>query len=212
MRFKLTTLVFSGIVFIILGCSSLTKGPGKEFGIEQFNRLMLGVDSKESIKKTVGSPSEVATDTWVYHVEGVPKLWLFFENDLLVSVSWSVWESDKVNEVRNLLEKFEGNWAVIKEPMANPHRAPSMCYLEDLSNGRRVEVDGHKKTVDELFKWQPNANAPSIKQRLLKQVGKEFCIAGLCSKVTNPEAWKHNHCEWLEQLVAEIKKKSIESK
>lgn len=127
---------------------------------------------------------------------------LYFESDVLISKSWNVNEEDKESSIISVLENIKGSWTVIKEPMTNPHAAPSLCYLEDLKAGRLVKVDGNNKKVSEISVWVPDENEKSIKVQLSKNVGKEFCIAGHCSKVTNPEARAHNQCEWLEQLVA----------
>jgi hypothetical protein len=200
---KKAIVVMSMITGIItlLGCASLQTKQFLDFGTKEFKQLRVGVDTKDRVKGRLGLPDDDSGDRWVYHLREAPKLWLFFDNDVLSSASWSVWEADTANNVEALLREFDGDWQVIKEPMTNPHSAPYLCYLEDLKNGKRVEIDGNKKSVSEVTTWQPHLNDKSIKDQLVRNMGKEFCIAGHCSKVTNPEAWAHNQCQWLEQLV-----------
>lgn len=85
--------------------------------------------------------------------------------------------------------------------MSNPHRAPNDCYLENLRLGKRVKFNAQEKQVEEISIWKPSSSDKSIKLSLAKNVGKEFCVTGKCSKVTDPGAWKHDHCAWLKELV-----------
>ncbi len=203
MREKLIIIASLIIGFMApLGCVSSQTEQFSKFGMKEFNSLRLGVDTTKSVSSRLGLPSESRPTQWVYHLRKVPKLWLVFENDVLSSASWSIWDEDAVNQVETLLREFHAEWTVIKEPMTNPHTAPNLCYLEDLKNGRRVEVNGFKRKISELTIWRPQATDKSAKNRLSQNLSKEFCIGGLCSKVTEASAWEHNHCDWLERLVS----------
>ncbi|MBX3021471.1 MAG: hypothetical protein KF799_07305 [Bdellovibrionales bacterium] len=191
------------IISVLSSCSLVKKKQFNEFGVKEFTHLRVGVDSKESLRGKLGTPDESHSDQWIYYLRGTPRLSLVFENDNLSSASWSIWEGDSIEDIKTLLEEFRGNWRVIREPMVSPHAAPHLCYLEDLKNGKRAEVHGYTKKVSELTIWRAATNDRSIKDYLIGNLGKEFCIAGHCSKATDSSTWEHNHCEWLEQLLSE---------
>ena len=199
----------------ILSCSTIWKPSSIKLSHQNFSELKVGVDNLEKTKLKFGRPDEVyflgkekqivdnsKNEQWIYSDEGLNRLYLYFELGVLVSKSWNVKEGERESSVRQVLKDYEANWTVIKEPISNPHSGPTECYLEDLQNGKMVKVNGYKKTTSEISIWIPNKKEKSIKDHLSKKVGKEFCIAKNCSRVTNPDAWEYNHCEWLEKLVA----------
>lgn len=185
----------------MLGCESIQKQNSSDIGIDTINKLLVGTSKVSDIKNKIGRPDKVNGGNWIFNLDNVPKLRLRMENNILTFLSLSVWESDSYKNVEYLLGKFPGDWSVIKEPMSNSHNGPTICYLEDLKGGKRIRIHGYKKFVERITKWKPEKNQISIKKHLYKNVGKEFCIASSCSKVTDPDAWKHNHCEWLEKLI-----------
>ncbi len=208
-----------GLLVTLLGCSSLRNTNSIKISYSKFEALNVGGMTAEEVRQALGTPDKtyyIGKENriveksekwqWIYEVKNLNKLYLYFESDVLVSKSWNVDEEDKESSVKNVFEYIKGNWVVVKEPMTNPHAAPNQCYLEDLKSGHLVKVNGNSKKVSEISAWVPAKNEKSIKEQLHMNVGKEFCIAEHCSKVTSPEAWKHNQCEWLEQMVAEQKK------
>lgn len=198
------------VVFLFVGCGTL-KRDKQRFNIELFNEIEIGSTKKSEVEQWLGKPDRIADGQWTYKSEGSQKMWISFESNIVDSVSMSVWENNKVKSVELLLQEFSGKWTVLKEPMSNPHLAPSLCFLEDLDNGKRVRIAGYKKNVEHITKWKPTKDQKSIKGFLYRNVGKEFCIAGSCSKVTDSDVWKHNHCEWLEKRVA-IKQEPVRNK
>lgn len=203
-------LFIYSLLFLFLGCESLSIEE-RVIGVEEFDRVKLGYSSRVEIENKFGKPEEKTEKQWVYHSAGVEKLWIDFSGSVAISVSMSIWESDEINSPKVLVGKIQGDWKVLKEPMSNPHAAPSLCYLEDLRKGRRIEVSGYSKRAKFISKWKPSRDDKSIKEFLYRNVGKEFCIGSSCSKVTDPDAWKHNHCEWLVKLVAKIKASSVKN-
>lgn len=198
------------IIFFVLSCESL-KEKEKIFSIDQFNQIQISSMNKNEVEQLLGKPDRKSDNQWTFKFKGSEKLSIIFKNDTVDSVSMAVWEKDKVQSVDILLDNFAGDWTVLKEPMSNPHSAPSLCYLEDLNRGYRVRVGGYQKNVEQISKWKPTSDKKSIKEFLDRNIRKEFCIAESCSKVTYPDAWEHNHCDWLERLVA-AKQDSVRKK
>lgn len=192
-------------IIYLLGCQSLQENE-KKINIKQFSEIIIGITKKIEVERMLGKPDKVNKERWGYRVASAEKMWIAFKDNKVSSVSMSVWESDEIRDVELLLQSFLGNWVVFKEPMSNPHSAPSLCYLEDLDQGKRVRINGYGKTVEHIAKWKPEKTQKSIKEYLYSNVGKEFCVADHCSKVTNPTAWKHNHCEWLKKIVNKVSK------
>lgn len=189
------------VVFCVIGCESL-KESKKNFSIDHFNQIEISTMNKNEVKQLLGKPDRKSANQWIFESQGSEKIWISFKNDIVDSVSMAVWERDNVNSVNLLLDQLAGQWRVLKEPASNPHAAPALCYLEDLNRGYRVRVGGYKKNVEQISKWKPTNDTKSIKEFLNRNVGREFCIEESCSKITDPGAWEHNHCDWLESLVA----------
>ncbi len=188
-------------MFTLLGCESMQKRDSSAISIDTINDLLVGISKVSEVKSKIGEPDSVGGNNWIFNLDNAPRLRLRMENNILTSVSLAVWEGDPYKKVGYLLDKFSGEWTVIKEPMSNPHAGPTICYLEDLKGGKRIRIHGYKKLVERIIKWKPEVGQVSIKKHLYRNVGKEFCIASSCSKVIDPDAWKHNHCGWLEKLV-----------
>lgn len=189
------------VVFLFMGCETLIEGK-QNLNLEQFNKLGAGIAQKSEVEQLLGKPDRIDGGQWIYESDGSEKMWVSFENNIVNAVSMSVWEEDKFKSVESLLPSFTGSWTVLKEPMSNPHLAPSLCYLEDLENGKRIRINSYKKNVEYIAKWKPTKDQGSIKDYLYRNVGKEFCIANSCSKVTDPDAWEYNQCAWIEKIVA----------
>ncbi|MDC0980251.1 hypothetical protein OAQ84_00800 [Bdellovibrionales bacterium] len=171
--------------------------------------LKVGVDMESAVISKLGLPKEklIRKDKefgagkmfqWNYDISGYNRLSVFLVDNVLQSVSWDIWESDPEFKIENILSKVDANFEIIKEPVRNPHAMPSKCYLVDNKKGISIKVDSYKKAAIFLSFWNPKL---SKKTKWFDDSTPEFCIAGLCSKVTDPKAWKHNHCEWLEKLV-----------
>lgn len=203
-----------GLLVTLLSCSSIRKASLAKVSYSKFRALNVGEVTTEEAKQALGSPDKIHylgkenriveksdKGQWIYKDKGLNKLYLYFESDVLISKSWNVNEEDKESSIEKVLRDIKADWAIVKEPMTNPHAGPTQCYLEDLKRGKMVKVHGYKKKVSEISVWIPTKNEKSIKEHLYRNVGKEFCIAGHCSKVTDPEAWEHNHCEWLKKMV-----------
>ena len=197
------------MTFLIGSCGTMMKHNISHFNLKDFGQLKVGLDTEKTVKNKLGTPDEKSTrgnsKYWAYNLRKVPKLELFFDKGVLTMVVWGIWDSDPETSIAYFLSNVKGNWRVIKEPVTNPHALPFMCYLEDLNLGKRVYIHGHKKIVEELSKWKPSKEDISIETHLLKKVGKEYCIGGFCSKVTNPNLWGHDHCKWLEDEVIKHK-------
>ena len=77
---------------------------------------------------------------------------------------------------------------------------PTKCYLVDEKKGISVLVNAYKKAPSFISFWNP---AMGKNKKWFDDSTPEFCIAGHCSRVTDPDAWKQNHCGWLEKIVGE---------
>ncbi len=199
------------ISFFVAGCVTLFNKSKSEFTVDELLKLKISVDTSEVIKKRLGNPHEKIfyssqvkggekSEKWIYIFEKTPKLWLFFKGGILEHASLGVWDRDNVSSVGGLLSQLEGQtWSIVKEPVRNPHSMPNMCMLVSERLGINVKVNSMMRRVDEINLWNP-----SIKRKIkwFDDSVPEFCIANHCSNVTDPNAWEHNHCEWLEEIVA----------
>ena len=199
-------------VCVFCFCCTTTSMKNKEDrGWQDFSRLDVDLDTQQSVREKLGSPTEVSEridkklnkkiEQWVYKKDNSPKFFAVFVDGVLRSTFMSVWESEKESNLNELLSKFSGDWKVIPEPITNPHAMPTMCYLVDEDNGRRIKVHGHKMVVEFVSKWAPKI---LITKDLSKPKRPEFCIADVCAKVSEGNKWNTNHCDqlsvWLKQF------------
>jgi len=206
MKLLQVKILFTFLLFIS-GCISNQKLNRKgNIEIETLRVLLRNKSNKKVLIDRFGKPKEKKQDRWVYYKRMTPKVWLFFKKDKLSHISYSIWEDENLETPNVFLNKINGNWTVITEPWSNPHAGPHLCYLEDLKSGKRAEVNSYKKTISDISIWTPTKKDKSIKEYLYSKVGKEFCIASSCSKITDPHLWDSDHCRWLKDLVLKHKK------
>lgn len=168
------------VVLILTGCVLAKVKDKNTISYSKVKLLKVGVDSEKSIK-------------------GYERLFLEVKGGVLKSVHWSIWDEDDEFNVGVLLSKVNANFKIIKEPVTNPHRMPSMCYLVDNNTGISIKVSTPKHSAESISFWEPS----SMKgKKWFDDSTPEFCIANHCSRVTDPGAWKYNHCEWLEKLIS----------
>lgn len=205
---KLTQLL---TCFVFVSCATNSMKNKESRSWEDFSHLEVSTDTRERVRKKLGPAVETSENTdknldkkierWIYTKNGVPKFFAVFMDGILQSTSMSVWESEEESNLKLLLAKFAGNWKVILEPQVNPHALPTMCYLVDEENGRKIKIHGHKMVVGLVSKWAPKM---LVTEDLTKVNRPEFCIADVCAKVSEGSEWKSDHCdqlkEWLKQF------------
>ena len=188
MKILLTLILLS-----IINCS-IPQKKEKYFGDwNLFSQIEINKDTQESIRKKLGKPDEIKMEhvaeneaQWNYFRNGVPKIWIYFKNDVVRSVSMSVWEEEDVQVLTYLLKNFQGQWRVEKEPVTNPHAMPSQCYLIDEKQGREIEIDSYKKSVESIL----SQDAKLFKKNKSEQ-----------KKIKTYKGWDYDHCAWLKDFL-----------
>lgn len=198
-------------IFQLLGCSILNNISAPKISFEGFMNIKVGKMKMKNIKNKYGKPSnrhEIEkkyigyenASQWVYKRDGYSRLYITFESEVVRSAFWDVRDNEVEENIEKLLEKVKSKkWLVVKEPARNPHAMPSKCKLVSNERGISILIEGYEKKVSSISLWKPSTMK---NQKWFDDSTPEFCIANHCSKVTDPNAWKHNHCEWLEKLVA----------
>ena len=214
--------IVSLLVYLTAGCSTLSlKG---DFGFEDIASIKPNEANKKTILTKFGQPDKKETlppekgnfkepiEYWGFKKGKVVRLHIAFANEKLQSIAYDIYEEDPEYDLATLLGKINGQYQIIKEPVRNPHSMPTKCYLVDEKKGISVLVNAFKKAPSFISFWNLEVGKD---KKWFDDSTPEFCIAGHCSRVTDPDAWKHNHCEWLEKLVVKTKgtsKKSSNSK
>lgn len=202
--------VFIYLIPICLSLGCATVAPKDKFKFSDVRSYQLKVLTQSDFIKKLGQPDKKEhlpegidsfkkpIDYWEYESKGALRLHLTFFEEKLISVAYDIYEKDPEYNLAILLKKLDGNFKVIKEPARNPHAMPSMCYLVDEKKGVSVLVSAVKRAPEVVSFWLPEL----VKNpKWFDDSTPEFCIAGHCSRVTDPDAWKYNHCEWLEKLI-----------
>jgi hypothetical protein len=210
---KISKIFLLGLLIILSSCSS-TPTLFMQASFEKFKSLLVGETTTEEVINVLGSPDKTIylgkenqivgksdRSQWVYKVKDLDKLYLYFDSNILTSKSWNVDKYGDESSVAKVLRDIPANWKVVSEPITNPHAAPINCYLEDLGKGILIKVHGFDKYVSEVSIWSPTKHEKSIQENLLRNVGKEFCLAGRCSKASTQKPWNHDQCEWLRKMV-----------
>ena len=203
------SFVFCLFVCLFASCSTILSKKSPSF--ENMMELSPGQSSKKEVLARFGKPDEKdflprkeiqskePLEFWAFKKGKAIRFHMTFLKNKLQSMAYDIYEEDPEFNLKFLLDKVDGQFQVIKEPVRNPHAMPSKCYLVDEKKGVSILVGSYKKAPSFVSFWNPSLGK---KKKWFDDSTPEFCIAGYCSRVTDPDAWEYNHCEWLEKMVA----------
>lgn len=185
------------LLTFVVSCSVFQKEEEYLSDWSLFSQLEISKDTFESVEKKFGSPDKIITEDmneyigpkevqWNYNRKGVSKILTYFKEGMLESASMDVWEGEDVLVLAHLLDRFPGKWKVEKEPVTISHAMPSKCYLVDEPQGKEIEIDGYKKTVESISKRNPKISQEEWRG---------------AKKLKTYSGWEHDHCAWLKDFL-----------
>lgn len=179
---KIITVVF----LFLIGCVNTQKHttPAK-LSLSVVESLKIGKQTMKDVTTILGEPTERIDlskipraqkmgTVWQYNEGEYPRISLFFENDIVKSVTWKVHDGDLEQSMDVVKKRYPYNWRISVVPPSTAHASPEICRLTDKGSGLSIDVRASVRQVTSITRSLSN-NSP----------GASF------------EAWQSDICEFL---------------
>ena len=155
------TFAIISLIFLIGCVSSQQHGESARFSLSAIDSLKLGEQKMDDVLAILGTPSEKfdlskinqarkAGIVWQYNEADFPRISVFFEADVVKSVTWKVRDGDLEQNVEVVKKRYSEKWLVTVMPPGTAHSQPEICRLTSVTSGLSVDVRAPLRQVTSI--------------------------------------------------------------
>ena len=161
---KIITVIF----LFLIGCVSAQKHAGvAKYNLSTVESLRLGEQTTSDVLAILGAPNEKVDlskipqvrkigTVWQYNEGEYPRISVFFENNILKSVTWKVRDSDPEQSIDVVKKRYPYKWRISVVPPSTAHSSPEICRLTDSVSSLSFDVRASVRQVTLITRSLPH--------------------------------------------------------